>query len=652
MVTAFCHQLGWKNMEMLISQFQDRLHFGIHSELLELMKLPSLNGVRARSLFDSGFESITSIASADCNKIENALHKSIPFQSEKEREGDDSEDIRKRNKIKNIWITGCCAMTVKQAAENLINEARKYLEYEIGVSEIKWDKSNYAESDNAQQVKIDNKENNTLQDSSRIHINPLQNSSSETDVCIKMENNDIDLSLPTKNSQHLVTCNSKNSSSNKSILCASKSIKLEDSENPNDANRSSNANNISNAITNIKVERPSSQALNDLTNISSKCNISKKEEIVWDSLNFTEAGIENVTKLRSNIFYSPNISFGDGEDKTNSSSQFKSPISSKLTSVKDISLFSSDGDNSSLFEDSLPLDLIPSKLLDSDEPEVQITEPMKQETNYISINSNTILNAFKSAIFESDGDEDIKLIYDEEGKSSDADVEINATADIEVVNTQEIEAVSVKNNYISPFKRHATKQDCVPQAKKMKKKATNSICLPVMKRLKSQEIVISVAAFNFTGFILREGDILDNLNILEKAHTASIYIDVKKYTVGQNEIIGNNIFKQKTVLEFENELSLEGNKIKSIAFCCEPNVCIVLDLVSLGNNISLVKRKLCDIFKRSVMKWKVLSLQSIFVNLKRFLDVEFSWSCIDVSLLEWLIYSDEKQKNIFYMVSN
>ncbi|KAJ8727413.1 hypothetical protein PYW07_001532 [Mythimna separata] len=43
MVTAFCRQLGWKNMEMLISQFQDRLHFGIHSELLELMKLPSLN---------------------------------------------------------------------------------------------------------------------------------------------------------------------------------------------------------------------------------------------------------------------------------------------------------------------------------------------------------------------------------------------------------------------------------------------------------------------------------------------------------------------------------------------------------------------------------------------------------------------------------
>nr|XP_026496827.1 DNA polymerase theta-like [Vanessa tameamea] len=119
MVTAFCHQLGWKNMEMLISQFQDRLQFGIHSELLELMKLSSLNGVRARTLFDAGFETISSIASAAPNIIENCLHKSIPFQSEKEREGDDDTDVRKRNKMKNIWITGFCGMTTKKFKNKL-----------------------------------------------------------------------------------------------------------------------------------------------------------------------------------------------------------------------------------------------------------------------------------------------------------------------------------------------------------------------------------------------------------------------------------------------------------------------------------------------------------------------------------------------------
>ncbi|KAI8424100.1 hypothetical protein MSG28_002707 [Choristoneura fumiferana] len=111
------------------------------AELLELMKLPSLNGMRARSLFDAGFETISSVASAEANVLENALYKAVPFQSEKEREGDDSDDIRKRNKIKNIWITGCCGMTTSEAAANLVSEARKYLEHEIG-GEIKWENKN------------------------------------------------------------------------------------------------------------------------------------------------------------------------------------------------------------------------------------------------------------------------------------------------------------------------------------------------------------------------------------------------------------------------------------------------------------------------------------------------------------------------------
>ncbi|CAH2071669.1 unnamed protein product, partial [Iphiclides podalirius] len=138
MVTAFCRQLGWKNMELIISQFQDRLHFGIHSELIELMKLSSLNGIRARALFDGGLETISDVASADVNIIENILLKAVPFQSEKEREVDDEDDIRKRNKIKNIWITGNCGMTANEAAKNLIYEARKFLQLEIGVTEIKW----------------------------------------------------------------------------------------------------------------------------------------------------------------------------------------------------------------------------------------------------------------------------------------------------------------------------------------------------------------------------------------------------------------------------------------------------------------------------------------------------------------------------------
>lgn len=80
MVTAFCKRLGWDNMELLFSQFQERLQFGIHRELCDLMKLDSLNGIRARALFNAGICTLSSLASANVCEVENALHKATPFQ--------------------------------------------------------------------------------------------------------------------------------------------------------------------------------------------------------------------------------------------------------------------------------------------------------------------------------------------------------------------------------------------------------------------------------------------------------------------------------------------------------------------------------------------------------------------------------------------
>ena len=52
MVTSFCARLGWYSLELLISQFQDRLQFGIQRELIDLCRMTTLNGQRARILFD------------------------------------------------------------------------------------------------------------------------------------------------------------------------------------------------------------------------------------------------------------------------------------------------------------------------------------------------------------------------------------------------------------------------------------------------------------------------------------------------------------------------------------------------------------------------------------------------------------------------
>lgn len=139
MVTKFCSQLGWKNIEILVSQFQDRLQFGIQHELLDLMKLSNLNGQRARALFNSGVENLSDLASLDISKLENILLSSVPFQSEKERDGESDYDVEQKRKVRGIWITGRQGLTAREAAEMLIKDARKYLQLEIGAAVLKWD---------------------------------------------------------------------------------------------------------------------------------------------------------------------------------------------------------------------------------------------------------------------------------------------------------------------------------------------------------------------------------------------------------------------------------------------------------------------------------------------------------------------------------
>lgn len=80
MVTRFCKELGWNCMEILIDQFQTRLQFGVSRELLDLLRLPMLNGLRARSLYKEGITSIAELAVAHELDVERALHKALPFE--------------------------------------------------------------------------------------------------------------------------------------------------------------------------------------------------------------------------------------------------------------------------------------------------------------------------------------------------------------------------------------------------------------------------------------------------------------------------------------------------------------------------------------------------------------------------------------------
>lgn len=80
MVTVFCKRLGWHNMELLLSQYQTRLSFGIQRELVDLVRVSLLNAARARTLYAQGLCTVAELARATVPDVEKALRNAVPFK--------------------------------------------------------------------------------------------------------------------------------------------------------------------------------------------------------------------------------------------------------------------------------------------------------------------------------------------------------------------------------------------------------------------------------------------------------------------------------------------------------------------------------------------------------------------------------------------
>ncbi|KAH1021545.1 hypothetical protein HUJ04_011045 [Dendroctonus ponderosae] len=114
------------------------MQFGVSRDLLDLMRLPSLNGKLARILYKAGVETVIELANRDVAYIENILCRAGPFESAKERDGESKTDTNDRNKFRTVWITGKEGLTEREAAQLLVNNARNYLVIEVGLKEAKW----------------------------------------------------------------------------------------------------------------------------------------------------------------------------------------------------------------------------------------------------------------------------------------------------------------------------------------------------------------------------------------------------------------------------------------------------------------------------------------------------------------------------------
>ena len=141
MVTVFCNRLGWTNLELLLSQFQSRLMFGVERELCDLVKVSLLNGFRARVLYNAGYHTLAALASANPTLVEVCLRNAVPFRSYKLGGGGADECADSASRVCNTW----CAklrkgMTESEASTAIVSEARAILSSELNLAQSAWDR--------------------------------------------------------------------------------------------------------------------------------------------------------------------------------------------------------------------------------------------------------------------------------------------------------------------------------------------------------------------------------------------------------------------------------------------------------------------------------------------------------------------------------
>ncbi|CAJ1405094.1 unnamed protein product [Effrenium voratum] len=77
-VAVFCNRLQWYTLEALILSFQKRLALGVRMELVPLMQIPGMDCSVARCLYEQGFTTPVSVASARPPELLRVLRKTLP----------------------------------------------------------------------------------------------------------------------------------------------------------------------------------------------------------------------------------------------------------------------------------------------------------------------------------------------------------------------------------------------------------------------------------------------------------------------------------------------------------------------------------------------------------------------------------------------
>ncbi|KAM3935772.1 DNA polymerase theta [Leptodactylus fuscus] len=183
MVTVFSNRLGWHNMELLLSQFQSRLTFGVQRELCDLVRLDLLNAQRARALYNAGFITVSELARGNVSDVETALKNAVPFKSSRRAVDEDEEAAQERRAARCIWISGKKGLTEREAAELIVEEARRLLKEDLAMMGIRWNPDTSLEPssplDTSSESTSEPREKSGTSAAKCSQINPLPNAEDE-----------------------------------------------------------------------------------------------------------------------------------------------------------------------------------------------------------------------------------------------------------------------------------------------------------------------------------------------------------------------------------------------------------------------------------------------------------------------------------------
>ena len=128
----------------------------LQRELIDLCRLTTLNGQRARLLFNTGgMQSVAEVANARPEDIEILLQNAAPFESGKViQQGESEHDVKERKALRSFWVTGKKGLTEAEAAILIVEEARELLEKDLGIKIHDWNENNIETNPAIEGIKI------------------------------------------------------------------------------------------------------------------------------------------------------------------------------------------------------------------------------------------------------------------------------------------------------------------------------------------------------------------------------------------------------------------------------------------------------------------------------------------------------------------